>query len=152
MITLAASFVREWGPSLLIVFSALLFFWVMYKERGKVRKSQDPSNLTPVLRSGGGFEKSILDAEEMNSYRLIDHAGPSVRLSGVARFSPSEYRAAAHLISERFREGRVVSIDFGKMDPNQAARLVDFCSGMLAFSSGWVFRVTDKVIILTPPE
>jgi FtsZ-interacting cell division protein YlmF len=51
---------------------------------------------------------------------------------------------------QNFREGRVVSIDLGKLDGREAVRLVDFCSGITAMDAGWIFRVTDKVIVLTP--
>ena len=45
-----------------------------------------------------------------------------------------------------------MSVDLGRMSNDQATRLVDFCSGFLLGSSGWLFRAADRVIVLTPTK
>ncbi|MEV7968722.1 cell division protein SepF [Sphaerisporangium sp. NPDC088356] len=65
---------------------------------------------------------------------------------------PTDYQVATREIAQGFREQRVISIDLGEMDRRQAVRLVDFCSGMTAVCSGWIFRLTDNVIVLAPPS
>ncbi|MEV5541789.1 cell division protein SepF [Saccharopolyspora shandongensis] len=63
---------------------------------------------------------------------------------------PSEYQSAAREVLHQFRSGRVVSVDLRSMNYHSAARLVDFLSGMTASRSGWIFRITDDVIVLNP--
>ncbi|RCV54677.1 hypothetical protein DEF23_15400 [Marinitenerispora sediminis] len=93
---------------------------------------------------------SITDAESLNSYHTLSQGDPAIRLTKALRYSPHDYQSAVSEISIRYREGRVISIDLSKMNPHQASRLVDFCSGMAAGSHGWIYRITDHAIIITP--
>jgi FtsZ-interacting cell division protein YlmF len=98
------------------------------------------------------LEESLVDAVRRNPYRLSPGENPSVQLAEVVKVRPQDYNSAVEEVLHRFREGAVVSVDLATMEAEGASRLVDFCSGMAAVSHGWVFRVTDHVIILNPPE
>lgn len=96
------------------------------------------------------LEDALDHAVSLNSYNVQDRNDPSVRLQAVIRFTPSDYESAAAPISNCFRQREVISIDLGNMQHEQAVRLVDFCSGMVMMCNGWIFRITDKVIVLSP--
>jgi cell division inhibitor SepF len=89
-------------------------------------------------------------AERINAYSIATGGNPSVHLSEIIRISPGSYQAAVREIPAYFLDGRVISVDMNSMDSHEAARLVDFCSGMVAGGSGWIFRATDRVLVLTP--
>ncbi|MBE3001265.1 cell division protein SepF [Nocardiopsis sp. HNM0947] len=106
---------------------------------------------TPELEGLSRVEISLSSAEKMNSYSAVYGHEPDIRLGKVLRYSPRGYQSAVGEISMRFREAKVVSIDVGKMTPCDAARLIDFCSGMAVASRGWFYRVTDQVVMISPP-
>jgi FtsZ-interacting cell division protein YlmF len=93
---------------------------------------------------------SLKSAESINAYDVASFSDPHIHLGGIVRLAPIKYQDGAAEIPRHFKDGHVVSVDLGHMSVNQAARLVDFCSGMLAGTSGWLFRATDRVIVLTP--
>lgn len=74
----------------------------------------------------------------------------SVHLPPIARLAPASYRDGVRDIPRSFGERRVVSVDLSRLSAGQAARLVDFCSGYLTGTPGWVFRAAERVIVLTP--
>lgn len=144
------SVMQNWAPSVLLLASSILIFLSF---RGK-EKHEDPSGeelpSVDVHRPHFSLREALDGIEKSSPYRMAEHSGPSVRLGEVSKFTPSDYENSAMIIARRFREGRVVSIDLSYLDEGQAVRLVDFCHGMLAFSSGWVFRVTQRVLMLVP--
>ncbi|MGB8344142.1 MAG: cell division protein SepF [Ktedonobacteraceae bacterium] len=73
-----------------------------------------------------------------------------IHLRPVIRISPNTYQDGVAEIPHHFGNGHVVSVDFSFMTAQQAARLIDFCSGYLLGMPGWLFRAADKVIVLTP--
>ncbi|HEY0636552.1 MAG TPA: cell division protein SepF [Pseudonocardiaceae bacterium] len=77
-------------------------------------------------------------------------AGPDVYLSGMVRLTPTSYMDAVHEVSRHFSDGRSVSIDFGRLEGRQAVRLIDFSMGLAAGGSGWILRVAESVLVLTP--
>jgi FtsZ-interacting cell division protein YlmF len=89
-------------------------------------------------------------AEAINAYNASALDDPRIHRGAVIHLAPKDYQEGATRIPRHFIEGNVVSVDLGRMSAESAARLVDFCSGMLAGYSGWLFRATDSVIILTP--
>jgi len=92
-----------------------------------------------------------LDAAQIvNAYDVGSLCDPRIHLGGIVRLAPSKYQDAALEIPRHLMDGHLVSVDLSLMSVNQAARLVDFCSGLLAGTSGWLFRATDRVIVLTP--
>lgn len=144
MTTLAA-----WGPTIVMAFAILAAAYV------GLRVTRDMSRGKYELRPQGGPSASILlaalrEAESVNSYRPASSGNPRAYPETVIRLAPTKYRDGVIEIPRRFSDGHVVSIDLGHMDHAQAARLVDFCSGYLIGTSGWLFRATNTVIVLTP--
>lgn len=144
--------ISSWFLVLATTLTFLVAIFVLYA----LQKRESPNNASEVLQavfdSPEGLEASLRSAEKMNAYSAVLGQEPDVRLGKVMRYSPREYQAAVNEISTQFRGGKVISIDLGNMSPRQAARLVDFCSGMAVVSRGWIYRVTDQVIMLTPPD
>lgn len=147
----ASDLARDWGPSLTILLATLIIFSFLYITHRPLERSPETHTKNDAATEfSGELTTSLSDAIYLNSFRTSDASDPSVRLEEVVRFNPSEYQDAAHAISRSFQKGNVLSIDLGSMDPPQAARLVDFCSGMVFMGSGWIFRVTDHVLVLSP--
>jgi hypothetical protein len=139
----------EWGPTLVILLAVLGAGLIGLRIAGtRKRTAYHPfvagGHSTNVLRSALSF------AESINAYDVSSLSNPCIRQGNVVRLAPIEYQAGAVEIPRHFKDGHVVSVDLGRMSVAQAARLVDFCSGMLAGTSGWLFRATDMVIVLTP--
>ncbi|WP_285582160.1 cell division protein SepF [Actinoallomurus iriomotensis] len=148
------SFVEACGPTLALLFAVLVVAFIL--QRGwKPRDDRQHATFDYAARTPQGRSEltiALEDASALNAYDAHTRRDPDVRLASLVRFEPSEYQAAAYEVARHFREGNVISIDLGAMDNHQAARLVDFCSGITVMSSGWIFRVTDKVIVLNPPD
>lgn len=133
-----------------LIFSAVIF--VLYVTQKREAPSSSSEVIRAVFDSPGELEGSLDSAERMNAYSAVLGQEPDVRLGRVVRYSPREYQSAVNEISTQFRGGKVISIDLGNMSFRQAARLVDFCSGMAVASRGWIYRVTDQVVMLAPPN
>lgn len=149
----AALAVDIWGPSLILLFAVLLIIWLIQRGWKSGFIGQWLTQAPPTALSSRNIEElsvALKGAAELNGYNVHTRSNPSVHLEQVVRFTPLEFRTCVSEIMQRFQEGNVVSIDLGQMDSHQAARLVNFCSGMTAITSGWIFRVTDNVIVLTP--
>jgi FtsZ-interacting cell division protein YlmF len=86
----------------------------------------------------------------LNSYEVGRGELQGIRLSESIRYSPDDYEAAIREISDAYRRNRVIAVDVRKMDQRSAIRLMDFCSGLSAGSMGWIFRLSDNVLVLTP--
>jgi hypothetical protein len=149
----AALAVAVWGPSLIILLTVLIAVWLVLRasKRGLIGGSVSTANfIAPTSRRFDELSIALESATKLNAYNVHAASDPSVHLGSARRFTPLDFQNSVGEIMEHFREGRVVSIDLGKMDGREAARLVDFCSGMTVMDSGWIFRVTDSVIVLTP--
>ncbi|WP_460772065.1 cell division protein SepF [Nocardiopsis nanhaiensis] len=142
--------------SWLLIFAVILALVLAFSAFRASLKQEETSNskeIAPTLfESPEELERSLASAEEMNSHSAIMGQEPDVRIGKILHYSPRDYQSAIGEVSMRFRENRVLSIDLKGMSPRQAARLVDFCSGMAVASRGWIYRVTDQVVILTPPD
>jgi FtsZ-interacting cell division protein YlmF len=92
----------------------------------------------------------LSSALALNSYEVGRKELRGVRLQESQRCAPLDYEPAVREISRWHREGRVVSVDLGKVEIRCAIRIVEFCSGLSAAKSGWIFRLSDDVIVLTP--
>lgn len=138
----------EWGPTLVILLAVLLAGLMGLRIAGRTRTTYYPffagEHGTDALKVALNF------AESINAYDVASFSDPHIHLGDVVRIAPIKYQDGAVEIPRHFKDGHVVSVDLGLMSVNQAARLVDFCSGMLAGTSGWLFRATDRVIVLTP--
>jgi hypothetical protein len=145
--------VAIWGLSLALFLTASVAAWLVLRasKHGRIGGRMSPANLvSPVYGRLDELGISLEDASKLNGYNVNSKSDPIVHLGSAVRFTPLDYKHSASQIVQHFREGRVVSIDLAEMDVREASRLVDFCSGMTAINSGWIFRVTDKVIVLTP--
>jgi FtsZ-interacting cell division protein YlmF len=141
------------GPSLVLLIAVLIAVWLTQRAWTSKRygaRSNIVSRTAPISGYSNELSIALESAATLNAYNVHAQNNPSVHLEAALRLTPLEYQDAAYEIMQRFREGRVVSIDLTEMDHRQAARLVDFCSGMTAVTSGWLFRVTNSVIVLTP--
>jgi FtsZ-interacting cell division protein YlmF len=96
------------------------------------------------------LKKAIDEAVKLNAAASARNPDPLVRLQSAVRITPTSFETAVADIAKSLREGRSVSIDLSTLDPRQAGRLVDFCSGATSMCSGWIFRMTETAIILTP--
>ena len=140
-------------PSILIlIFTSIGLLLLRNFQSSKERQVNLSAVRPAALRSGSrrGLETSLDSATELNAFVPGVNQDNVAHLQDFLRLAPDSYQAAIPKISQQFRGGRAISVDLGRMDYHQAARLVDFCSGMTAFSSGWIFRVSDDVIILAP--
>ena len=150
----ALAWVEAFGPSVVLLFAVVLAASLTWRKRWHGRTDaplwfyNHPGVTTGVSND---LETALDNAVALNSFTVQAGTDPSVRLQAVIRFSPMDFRSIADEVSRHFRTGRVISIDLAHMEPRQAVRLVDFCSGMASASYGWIFRVTDRVIVVTPP-
>jgi len=147
--------VEAFGPSLVLLLAVLLAAWLARKA-GTFKNVRVSARVDGHLAGGSGrsdeLEAALDGAVTLNTFNANDRSDPSVRLQAVVRFTPSDYWSVADEIAQYFRRREVVSIDLGYMERGQAVRLVDFCNGMAVMCSGWIFRLTDKVIVLSPPN
>ncbi|WP_143173317.1 cell division protein SepF [Nocardiopsis flavescens] len=144
------SSVQAWVPVLVVFFVVAVTIFAFSHVRSVPEKRSSVDHSWSVVSDSVILDVSLSGAEKMNAYSALSGGDPSVRLKEVARYTPSDYQSAVGEVSIKFREGRVVVIDLSRMDPSQAARLVDFCSGMATFSGGWIYRLTDRSFALTP--
>jgi FtsZ-interacting cell division protein YlmF len=139
----------EWGPTLVILFTAFLAGLIGLRVAGaKTHTSYPPFSAGD--HNTDALKVALNSAESINAYDVASLSDPHIHLGNIVRLAPIKYQDGALEIPRHFKEGHVVSVDLGLMSVKHAARLVDFCSGMLAGSSGWLFRATDRVILLTP--
>jgi FtsZ-interacting cell division protein YlmF len=135
------------------LFAVLLTVWLAREVWRRKDPKRPPRRVSYAILSSRDFDElniALESATALNAYNVHAQNDPSVHLRAVVRFTPLDYEGSVHEVMQSFRQGRVVSIDLGKMDNHQAARLVDFCSGLTAADSGWIFHVADRVIVLTP--
>jgi hypothetical protein len=139
----------SWGPTLVMVLTVLVAGIIGLRLAGtRTRLAYIPS-LTG--ETGTDPLRIALDfAEAVNGYNVNSLSDPRIHLREVVRLAPTKYQDGAVEIPRYFKEGNVVSVDLSLLSINSAARTVDFCSGMLSGASGWLFRATDRVIVLTP--
>jgi FtsZ-interacting cell division protein YlmF len=142
-----------WAPSLVLLLAVIVAAWFYRKDNyARSGKRRLPANPYPnaITADSSALADALENATDLNRYHVAGSIDPVVHLGSAVRFAPVGYQDAAGEISRFFGEGNVVSIDLGRMSSRDAARLVDFCSGMTIASSGWIFRVTDVVIVVTP--
>jgi FtsZ-interacting cell division protein YlmF len=145
--------VAVWAPSLVLLLAVILAACFYQREnyarrwKGRLSASRFPK---VVADASGGLAEALDNATALNPYRVAESNDPAVHLGSAVRFAPERYQDAAGEISHCLGEGNVVSIDLSRMSHIDAARLVDFCSGMTIATSGWIFRITDVVIVVTP--
>lgn len=144
--------IAAWGPTLVMALAALLVGTISLAAIVRTRHSR--SRYEPLIQDRGlaALSSAIHDAELINVYNPGLPSDPTVHLKPIARIKPAKYQDAVHQIPECFSQRCVVSLDLTSLSDRQAARLVDFCSGYLIGSSGWLLRATDKVMLLIPND
>jgi FtsZ-interacting cell division protein YlmF len=68
-------------------------------------------------------------------------------LTAILQFTPGDYSSGAAKIGRFSSDGRAIAVNLENLDAKQAARLVDFCSGVAAASGGWIFRPAHRVFL-----
>jgi hypothetical protein len=111
-----------------------------------------PVFVEPPVVFGGGRELDVAlgDALRLNSVSARVSSSPISYLQGSTKYAPRKYQSAVAEIASKLREGQIINLDLGQMGKGDAARLVDFCSGTIAMSGGWIFQPAGMVIILVP--
>lgn len=123
----------------------------MLPARSAVKPRRSSSGASTLATSSRNqLEEALSEAAALNPYRVGSSAAVGVPLGDAGRYAPSEYATAVRDLSEWYKGNTVISIDLKHLERRDAIRLVDFCSGMAAAKSGWVFRVAEYVIVLTP--
>ncbi|MFG3552968.1 cell division protein SepF [Micromonospora sp. NPDC047557] len=121
--------------------------------RGGVRLARnfpngyDEATPLPVSRQ---VDVVIDNLAKMYPYRVSQGEAPGMDMSEPVRCRPRLYGEAVIQISAHYRRGRTVSLDCGGLPQGEVIRVADFCSGLSASSGGWVLRVADFVVLLTP--
>jgi FtsZ-interacting cell division protein YlmF len=139
----------SWGPTLVLVVALLAASLAGFRVSRPRSHSKYPNRIT----GENGFDllrTALESAERINAYDVSLLSDPRIHLSEVVRLVPIKYQDGAIEIPRHYLSGAVVSVDLNYLTNANAARLVDYCSGLLIGTSGWLFRATDRVIVLTP--
>jgi FtsZ-interacting cell division protein YlmF len=140
---------NAWGPAL-VTSIALLLLGVMILRVTVTKPAAERQHLTPPSRDSAALRTALDFAEVINAYDVSSLSDPRVHRSQIVRLRPEKYQEGATEIPAHFLGGSTVSVDLSHLSGHNAARLVDFCSGLLCGRPGWIFRATDTVVILTP--
>jgi hypothetical protein len=139
----------SWGPTLVLVVALLAASLAGFRVSRPRNRNAHPNRFTgennfDLLRT------ALESAERINAYDVSLLNDPQIHLSEVVRLAPLRYQDGTIEIPRHYLSGAVVSVDLSHLTNSGAARLVDYCSGLLSGTSGWLFRATDRVIVLTP--
>ncbi|MFJ9365295.1 cell division protein SepF [Nocardia sp. NPDC101769] len=138
-----------WAP--LAILATLALLWMSNTIRRRRDQSIPVGSGEKYRRFGReGYLAALREALELNSYDPRIHSNPTVHLNAIARLAPISFRVSTRDLVHQYRLGRVISIDIGKMDEEQSARMIDFCSGIAAGSGGWLVQISEDVVVLTP--
>ena len=140
---------NSWGPTL-VTSIALLLFGVMILRVASTKAVAGRQHPTSTPRDTAALRTALDFSEVINAYEVSSLSDPRVHRGKIVRLAPEQYQEGATEIPLHFLGGSVVSVDLSHLNGNNAARLVDFCSGLLCGCPGWIFRATDTVVILTP--
>jgi FtsZ-interacting cell division protein YlmF len=140
-----------WGPVLVLIIVLVLSGAVALRITGtgfEARKAASAHTSSP--KDIQTLRTALRSAEVINGFDVSTLSNPRIHRGDIVRLTPIKYREGVLEIRQHFAEGNVVSVDLGRLDGASAARVVDFCSGLLSGTPGWILCVTDSVIILTP--
>lgn len=143
-------FLALWAPSLVSLATLIVAIWMIRAGREARSGSTRAGFGTRPEGNADRLQTALESAATLNSFSPNADHDPIARLRGSLRLSPLDYEAATSDISQHFRNGGIVSVNLGRMNQSEAARLVDFCSGMIAATAGWIFQLADDVIVLIP--
>lgn len=142
-----------WGPAVVLLIAVVLAYHLAYRVLIQERTNQRNVHTETYRHNQSGLYKltSALDsATTLNTFNVHDHTAPKVRLQQAVKVSPGSYDAATHELLQCFLEDKIIAVDLQYLNSDQSGRVVDFCSGATAIRSGWIFRITDTVIVITP--
>lgn len=138
-----------WAPALVMLFAVLLAGGITVWAIRRLGDGPRAGRLT-AGNDARALRAALHDAESRHPFLAVSPGDLDVHMKPVARLAPASYREGARDIPRSFGERRVVSVDLGRMSAGHGARLVDFCSGYLTGTPGWVYMAADHVIVLTP--
>jgi FtsZ-interacting cell division protein YlmF len=97
------------------------------------------------------FEKATREAIDTASPKSAGVARqiPKIDLEKTARVAPKRYEDVRE-VAERFRAGQPVLLDVTGLNDNDARRIIDFAAGGVFQDRGSLYKVTNKVFLLTP--
>lgn len=147
------STIDTWMPLAASLLLVALAIWLVLGARQLVQQDRRPRVDGNVSRGIGDFDDldiALDSAMAVNAFSRETRSDPLVRLQDAVRLAPHDYRSTVSTLSNHIRSGRVVSLDLSGLEQRDAARLEDFSSGLMSASSGWIFRVSGAVLILTP--
>ncbi|WP_442931525.1 cell division protein SepF [Micromonospora sp. NBC_00330] len=107
----------------------------------------DAENSLPMSRQ---VDVALESLAKMYPYRVSQGDASVMDMTEPVRCRPQFHSEAIIQISAHYRRGRTVSLDCGGLPRGEIIRVADFCSGLSASSGGWVLRVADLVLLLTP--
>lgn len=131
-------------------FGVLVLFVMHMKVHSRALGAPDSRLPRTGPRANAAVYRALEDAVGLNPYDVYVDADPAVHLGSAVRVAPRDFHGELREISDSFRAGRVLAIDLRAAEPADACRLVDFCSGMAAVHRGWIFRVTDDLLVVAP--
>jgi FtsZ-interacting cell division protein YlmF len=141
----------SWGPTLVLVVALLAASLAGFRV-SRPRNHNAYPNRTIGENSFDLLRNALESAERINAYDVSLLSDPQIHLREVVRLVPIKYQDGAIEIPRHYLGGAVVSVDLSRLTNASAARMVDYCSGLLSGTSGWLFRATDRVIVLTPVQ
>jgi FtsZ-interacting cell division protein YlmF len=113
-------------------------------------KSRQKSPRNSPTNDRTALTAAIADALKLNEYRAGRGTGPAIRVGSLKRFAPVDFHDASLQITQRLRGGNPVSVDLHNLDCTDGVRLVDFCSGQVVGTAGWIVQLSEEVIVLIP--
>ncbi|WP_417999976.1 cell division protein SepF [Kibdelosporangium phytohabitans] len=118
--------------------AALLLLWTFLRRRYPATTTQEKKRTPDSWPQGRDKARlaavSVKEAEHLASLESAQPPDPVVHLQQAVRIKPTTHRESAHQICENYRSGHVVIVDLASTDEVTAARLGDFCSGMITAS------------------
>lgn len=146
--------VSAWGPSVVLLLAVVLAYHlasrVLLPNKGVDGKGAHSDEIRHDASDVDQLRLALDSATSLNAFSVHSHSDPTVRLQQAVKVHPTSYDSATREILQHFRKNNIITVDLDFIKQEQAGRLVDFCSGATAIRSGWIFRVTDKVIVITP--
>lgn len=136
--------------SLILLLTVILTVRVMHRSAG--RGDSRTWFIDAVPRGIDELDIAIGGATEFNSFHPDGDSGNGVAFSAMVRLAPTKFETSIAEVTQHIHEGRIISLDLRKMERLQAARLVDFCNGIIAATSGWILQIADRVIVIIPHE
>lgn len=89
------------------------------------------------------------DDVEIRTIRKVQPVKAGI-MHSIVTLDPTSYEDAQH-ISQALREGKTTTLNLTRLTKEEARRIVDFATGVVAGIDGAIDRIHPFVFILTPP-